>query len=53
MNDLPAEAYGEAWLSFTNEQRTELLSQRRDNQLNEKAPINHGEDEQPNWAETK
>jgi hypothetical protein len=56
MNGLPAEAYGEAWLSLTNEQRSELLSRRRDNQLNEKAlneaPTNHGEDEQPNQPET-
>lgn len=50
MNDLPAEAYGEAWLSLTNEQRSELLSRRRDNQLSKKAldeaHTDQGEDEQ-------
>ncbi|WP_330275166.1 helix-turn-helix domain-containing protein [Lentzea sp. NBC_00516] len=38
-------------MSFTNEQRSELLSQRRENQLNEmaldKAPTDHGETTQP------
>lgn len=51
MEDLTAEALGEKWLSFTNEQRSELLSQRRENQLNEmaldKAPTDHGETTQP------
>ncbi|WP_439658202.1 hypothetical protein ACSHWB_38290 [Lentzea sp. HUAS TT2] len=37
MNDPPVEAYGEAWLSLSKEQRSELLSVRRDNQLSEKA----------------
>ncbi|MDX8037031.1 hypothetical protein SK803_43150 [Lentzea sp. BCCO 10_0856] len=51
MDGLTAEALGEKWLSLTNEQRSELLSQRRENQLNEKtldeAPTNHGKNEQP------
>jgi hypothetical protein len=54
MNDLPAEAYGEAWLSLSNEQRTELLSQRRDNQLRERAleaPANQDEDERSHQPE--
>lgn len=33
MNEPTAEAMGEAWLSLTNEQRSELLSQRREHQL--------------------
>jgi hypothetical protein len=51
MGDLTADALGEKWLSFTNEQRSELLARRRENQLNEKAldaaPTNHGKNEQP------
>lgn len=50
MDGLTAEAFGEKWLSLTNEQRSELLSQRRENQLNEKALdealTNHGENKQ-------
>ncbi|MFD4668464.1 helix-turn-helix domain-containing protein [Lentzea sp. NPDC058450] len=34
MNDLTAEAIGEKWLSLTNEERSELLSLRRENQRN-------------------
>jgi hypothetical protein len=37
MNDLTPEAIAERWLSLTNEQRSELLAQRRENQLDEKA----------------
>ncbi|GHH42036.1 hypothetical protein GCM10017774_37610 [Lentzea cavernae] len=37
MNGLTAEAIGDMWFSLTNEQRSELLSQRRQNQLSEKA----------------
>lgn len=50
MNDLTAEAFGEQWLSLTNEQRSELLALRRENQLSEKAldaaPPGHDETEQ-------
>ncbi|WP_281360349.1 hypothetical protein [Lentzea indica] len=37
MNDLTPESIAERWLSLTNEQRSELLAQRRENQLDEKA----------------
>ncbi|MFI6095130.1 hypothetical protein ACIA8G_06250 [Lentzea sp. NPDC051213] len=49
MNDLTPEAIAEQWLSLTNEQRSELLALRRENQLNEKAlddaPASHDETE--------
>ncbi|MEU3645180.1 hypothetical protein AB0E59_17490 [Lentzea sp. NPDC034063] len=37
MNDFTAEAIGDMWLLLTNEQRSELLSRRRQHQLTEKA----------------
>lgn len=52
MNELTAEAIGEKWLSLSNEERSELLSLRRDNQRNENA-LDHAPTGSSNRHQTK